>query len=158
MRYFPLTKKNHQSCLLILFAAALGMFVYGCKKSNDTDKTQSQKKNVENEASLEILSTDPALYDGMLDAFDGVKADFSGISRKKGLYISNVIHQAFVAVDKEGTEAAAATAGYLEASVDLESPPETVFRADHPFIFVIRDARSQNMLFCGRVMNPEQKS
>ena len=75
-------------------------------------------------------------------------ADFSGMNGKKDLFISRVIHQAFVDVNEEGTEAAAATAVIMEKGM----PPE--FRADHPFLFFIRDNRSGSILFLGRVMNP----
>ncbi len=81
-------------------------------------------------------------------------ADFSGMDGRGGLFITNIIHQAFVEVNEEGTEAAAATAVILGKGI---SPPEEkipVFRADHPFIFFIRDNESGNILFMGRVENP----
>jgi len=82
------------------------------------------------------------------------QADFSGMDGTKNLFISKVIHQAFVEVNEEGTEAAAATAVVME----LESigPSIAVFRADHPFIFLIQDNQSGNILFLGRVVNPSQ--
>jgi serpin B len=92
---------------------------------------------------------------GMQDAFSLPPADFSGITGVKDLYISNVIHKAFVAVDEEGTEAAAATAVTMKLT-SVPAPPK-VFRADHPFIFIIRDNHSESILFMGRVMNPEDK-
>ena len=92
---------------------------------------------------------------GMPDAFSLPPADFSGITGVKDLYISNVIHKAFVAVDEEGTEAAAATAVVMKLT-SVPAPPK-VFRADHPFIFIIRDNHSESILFMGRVMNPEDK-
>jgi len=92
---------------------------------------------------------------GMPDAFSLPGADFSGMTGDKNLFISNVIHKAFVAVDEEGTEAAAATAVTMKLT-SAPAPP-VVFRADHPFIFIIRDNRSGSTLFMGRVMNPEQK-
>lgn len=92
---------------------------------------------------------------GMPDAFSLPPGDFSGMTGDKSLFISNVIHKAFVAVDEEGTEAAAATAvGMRLTSVPL---PPKVFRADHPFIFIIKDNHSQSILFMGRLMDPEQK-
>ena len=91
---------------------------------------------------------------GMLDAFGG-DADFSGMTGDKSLFISNVIHKAFVAVDEEGTEAAAATAVGMRLT-SVPAPPK-VFRADHPFIFIIKDIRSKSILFMGRVMNPEKQ-
>jgi serpin B len=90
---------------------------------------------------------------GMPLAFDPDKADFSGMDGKRDLFISAVIHKAFVDVNEEGTEAAAATAVVMKMrSAPAEPPP--VFRADHPFLFLIRDKRSGCILFLGRVVNP----
>ncbi|MFH1231262.1 MAG: serpin family protein [Planctomycetota bacterium] len=92
---------------------------------------------------------------GMVDAFNGSKADFSGISAEKpGLSISKVIHKAFVDVNEEGTEAAAATAIGMSVGCATPPPKEIEFRADRPFIFMIRDMRSGSILFIGRVMDP----
>ena len=91
---------------------------------------------------------------GMPDAFGG-NADFSGMTGDKSLFISAVIHKAFVAVDEEGTEAAAATA-VIMGRTSVSAPPK-VFRADHPFLFIIKDKRSQSILFMGRVMNPQNQ-
>lgn len=91
---------------------------------------------------------------GMTDAFDPNRADFSGMDGARDLYISDVIHKAFVAVDEEGTEAAAATAVIIrETSAPLYDVTLTV---DRPFIFVIRDLPSGQILFIGRVLNPAQ--
>jgi len=91
---------------------------------------------------------------GMKDAFDRGVADFSGMTGKKDLFISDVIHKAFVAVDEEGTEAAAATAVIMEAAGAMM--PETSFIADRPFIFIIRDTVNGQILFIGRVLNPSE--
>jgi serpin B len=69
---------------------------------------------------------------------------------KMDLFISAVIHKAFVDVNEEGTEAAAATAVVMGKGLQRE----LVFRADHPFIFLIRDTRSRSILFTGRMVNP----
>jgi serpin B len=90
---------------------------------------------------------------GMTDAFSPVKADFSGINGKTDLFISAIIHKAYVDVNEEGTEAAAATAVVIGITSVPPQPP--VFRADHPFLFLIRDNRSGSILFIGRVMNPK---
>jgi serpin B len=88
---------------------------------------------------------------GMPDAFKEREADFSGINGiVNDLYISGVFHQAFIEVNEEGTEAAAATGVVLSHSL-----PD-VFCADHPFIFIIKDNRSGSILFMGRVMNPAE--
>ena len=87
---------------------------------------------------------------GMPTAFSE-SADFSGMTGKRDLFISFVIHQAYVKVDEKGTEAAAATAvGMQFTSVG----PRTDFRADHPFIFLIQDKDTGNILFFGRVVDP----
>jgi serpin B len=89
---------------------------------------------------------------GMTDAFSG-NADFSGINGQRNLFISAVIHKAYVDVNEEGTEAAAATAVTMKlTSIGPSRTP--VFKADHPFMFLIRDNHSQSILFIGRVMNP----
>jgi serpin B len=92
---------------------------------------------------------------GMPDAF-GPKADFSGIDGAKDLFISAVLHKAWVEVNEEGTEAAAATTTVMTMNAIRKPTPPPVFRADHPFLFLIRDTRSGSMLFIGRLMNPAQ--
>ena len=90
---------------------------------------------------------------GMPDAFDERKADFSGMretARREGLYIQAVVHKAFVKVNEEGTEAAAATAVVM----GLRGLPPS-FVADRPFLFLIRDNRTGAVLFLGRVANPK---
>ncbi len=93
---------------------------------------------------------------GMQDAFDSQKADFSGMTGHKDLHISSVIHQAYVDVNEEGTEAAAATGVTMRATA-VQPRPTPVFRADHPFIFMIRDKQTNSILFWGRVMNPTKE-
>ncbi|MGO8925855.1 MAG: serpin family protein [Limisphaerales bacterium] len=94
---------------------------------------------------------------GMSDAF-GPQADFSGMDGTRNLYISAVFHKAWVDVNEEGTEAAAATVVTMELKGVLRRPPAPppVFRADHPFIFCIRDTRSGSLLFLGRLADPAQ--
>ncbi|MHC1623883.1 MAG: serpin family protein [Candidatus Methanospirareceae archaeon] len=79
-------------------------------------------------------------------------ADFSGMTGNKDLFISDVIHKAFVSVDEAGTEAAAATAVIMELTAMPEEPIEVTL--DRPFIFLIRDIETGAILFIGRVMNP----
>jgi serpin B len=102
-------------------------------------------------SSLQLNAAMRAL--GMHDAFDPQRADFSGISGTPELYITDALHKAFVEVNEEGTEAAAAT-GIVLGEVSARPEPEPVFRADHPFLFLIRDDRSGAVLFLGRVANP----
>ena len=90
---------------------------------------------------------------GITDAFDEAKANFAGIDGQEAwLYIAAVIHQAFVNVDEEGTEAAAATAVIFKVRAMPTPPP--VFKANHPFIFLIRDNETEAILFMGRVAEP----
>jgi len=89
---------------------------------------------------------------GMTDAF-GEGADFSGMNGRRDLFIQAVLHKAYVDVNESGTEAAAATAVVMRVKgiVGREAP---IFRADRPFLFLIRDRRSGSILFLGRLMNP----
>jgi serpin B len=90
---------------------------------------------------------------GMAAAFTPGRADFSGIDGEPDLYISAVEHKAFIAVDEQGTEAAAATGMVMSPTAVM--PPQMTFTADHPFLFVIRDRGSGAVLFLGRVEDPK---
>ena len=105
------------------------------------------------EGSSELARTLAEL--GMPSAF-GRDADFSGIATDRRLHLSAVIHKAYAEFNEEGTEAAAATAvtAIRSMAVHVEKPP-VVFRADHPFLFLIRDVRSGSILFLGRVAHPK---
>jgi serine protease inhibitor len=90
---------------------------------------------------------------GMVDAFIDSKANFAGMDgRPDWLYIGAVLHKAFVDVNEQGTEAAAATAVVMKAR-GMPAPPPT-FRADHPFVFLIHENRTGSILFMGRVTDP----
>lgn len=90
---------------------------------------------------------------GMGIAFDPDLADFSGMEPLDELYIGNVFHKAFVAVDEEGTEAAAATAVVMDGGTSV--PPEALpFDVDRPFLFLIREHATGAVLFLGRVIDP----
>jgi len=92
---------------------------------------------------------------GMRDAFSGSASDFSGISRNERLFLSDVIHRTFIDVNEDGTEAAAATVSMALAAAVPGQPRKPVpFRADHPFIFFIRDERTKSVLFMGRLSDP----
>lgn len=92
---------------------------------------------------------------GMTDAFDPRLADFSGMTTPSYLSISAVVHEAFVEVNEEGTEAAAATGVLMIGALAMAPHPTPVFRADHPFLFFIRDRDSGSILFMGRLAVPE---
>ncbi|MBD3306097.1 serpin family protein [candidate division KSB3 bacterium] len=89
-----------------------------------------------------------------MDAAFSDEADFSGMDPEKRLNISEVIHKAFVEVNEEGTEAAAATAVVVGVTSVRDPEPVPVFRADHPFLFLIHDAQTGSLLFLGRMANP----
>lgn len=97
---------------------------------------------------------------GMPQAFEKDSADFSGMDGKRDFVMSAVIHKAYIDVSEEGTEAAAATAVVISRAMAVRpmrlQPP--VFRADHPFLFLIRDNRSGCILFIGRVTNPTNEN
>ena len=90
---------------------------------------------------------------GMEPAF-GPEADFSAMDAEGGFALSEVVHKAFVAVDEHGTEAAAATGAVMVTSA-MPTPPKE-FRADHPFVYLIRDRESGVILFMGRMADPTQ--
>jgi len=102
------------------------------------------------EITRSIRLSDALTSMGMVDAFGD--ADFSGMDGSKTLYVRAVLHKAFVSVDEEGTEAAAATAALMRTIGAIWSP--SVFHADHPFLFLIRENSTGSILFLGRVMNP----
>jgi serpin B len=91
---------------------------------------------------------------GMSLAFSD-QADFSGISTEKEQKLFDVVHQAFVDVNEEGTEAAAAT-GHIGGDAPGPVPRTVIFRADHPFLFLIKDQRTGAILFLGRVVDPKE--
>ncbi|XP_001505689.2 serpin B6-like [Ornithorhynchus anatinus] len=88
---------------------------------------------------------------GMSDAFEEGRADFTGMSSRGDLALSTVVHQSFVEVNEEGTEAAAATGAIMMVRCAMRSPR---FFADHPFLFFIRHNQTKSILFCGRVCSP----
>jgi serpin B len=86
---------------------------------------------------------------GMIDAFSAVDADFSGMDGTKNLFISDILHKAYVEVNEEGTEAAAATAVIITTSIT-----STTFNVDHPFVFLIQHESTGAIIFMGKIMNP----
>ncbi|MCD6493517.1 MAG: serpin family protein, partial [Archaeoglobaceae archaeon] len=96
---------------------------------------------------------------GISKAFSPFFADFSGITGDRSLYISKILHKAFIDVNEEGTEASAATAVILPVLIGpgkISMPPPILFKADHPFVFIIQDKTSGAILFIGRVSNPTE--
>lgn len=93
---------------------------------------------------------------GMVDAFNQSKADFSGMDGTRDLSISDVVHKAFCEINEEGTEAAAATGVVmpLRAAPPRKEPPPVEFKADHPYLYLIRDTQTGALLFLGRVTDP----
>ena len=89
---------------------------------------------------------------GMPEAF-GPQADFSGMDGKRDLFIASVVHQAFVDVNEQGTEAAAAT-GVTIRTLSVRRP--LALRADHPFLFLIVEQKTRSVLFIGRVTDPSR--
>ncbi|XP_029606483.1 leukocyte elastase inhibitor isoform X2 [Salmo trutta] len=94
---------------------------------------------------------EPLTQLGMKDVFEGGRADLSGMNGEGGLFLSTVAHKAFVEVNEEGTEAAAATAGIISFCMIREEH----FTADHPFLFFIRHNKSKSILFLGRFSSPQ---
>jgi serpin B len=92
------------------------------------------------------------LIDMGLDIAFSSNADFSGMNGYGGLFIEKVLHKAFVEVNEEGSEAAAATTVHV---LETAMPgPTKVFDADHPFIFLIQHKETDTILFMGSVENP----
>ena len=92
---------------------------------------------------------------GSVDLFDDEKANLKGIcDGSDNLYVSHVIHKAFVEVNEEGTEAAAATAVVIRKRC---LPRRVFFRADHPFLFLIQEKASEVILFFGRMIRPPKE-
>ena len=104
------------------------------------------------ETEYDLTGTLPAM--GMGKAFEPGQADFSGMDGTRNLYIGLVVHKAFIQVNETGTEAAAATAVVIRATSIPNAPPKPSFVADHPFIFVIQQRETGNILFMGRISDP----
>jgi serpin B len=132
-----------------LSAANLGKWL-GDAKSEDVIVFLPKFKTT---ATFELTGTLKSM--GMASAFNPASADFSGMTGGRDLYVSSVVHKAFVDVTEEGTEAAAATAIIMAPTAVFARPKAPpVFRADHPFVFLIRDNRNGAILFLGRIIDP----
>ncbi len=91
---------------------------------------------------------------GMPDAFEYGPADFSGMDGSTELFISTVVHKAYCMVDEERTVAAAATGHGMDLQAMPAADDFKVFRADHPFFYIIKDRETGTILFVGRIMDP----
>jgi serpin B len=91
---------------------------------------------------------------GMTNAFQEGKADFSGVSKEARLFISGIFHKAFIEVNEQGTEAAAATAVVAQAESVIEPVKELDFIANKPFLFILRDRVTNSIVFIGKVQDP----
>jgi serpin B len=102
----------------------------------------------------------PLMELGAVDVFDGEVADLSGMADLSGssqnLYVGGALHDAYVQVNEEGTEAAAVTTIIVGITSESHEPPPVPFVADHPFLFLILDDRSGTILFMGHVSDPSQ--
>ncbi len=104
-----------------------------------------------------MIVNDPLSSLGMTAAFKSDQADFSGMTEDFRLWIDQVIHKTFIALDEKGVEAAAATAVIMAGNSMEEPPAPKEFTADRPFIFAVRDVESGAILFYGQVMDPSKK-
>lgn len=129
--------------------AALGDWLAGLD-AGEPRRVRVYLPKVRMEVSYDLIPALRAM--GMGVAF-GSGADFTGIADAP-LAISHVVHKTFLRIDEKGTEAAAATGIAIEVTSAPIDPPPT-FRADHPFLFMIRDRETGAILFLGRVSEPE---
>ena len=151
---------NQSSMLVMLPDGDLGEFEQTLTEQRLSDITASlTSREVElTMPSFEFTSSfslsDVLKAMGMTRAFAPGEADFSGMTGSRDLYISAVIHKAFVKVDEEGTEAAAATAVVMALTSARPEPEPVVLTLDRPFLFLIRDRITGSILFMGRVADP----
>jgi serpin B len=136
------------------FTAGTWAFLAQLSPTNDVDLTMPRFQ-----VTLPLSLVDSLTNLGMKVPFDPEQADFSGLLDPKEkdehqLYISAIVHKAFVLVDEEGSEAAAATAVVMDDAGDAVAPQPPKVRADHPFVWLIRDTKSGAVLFIGRVTDP----
>jgi len=122
-----------------------------CDVINDLQPTDVVLTMPQFEFDSEFSLKDTLVGMGMPIAFSN-GADFSGMTGNRELFISEVVHKAFVSVDEAGTEAAAATAVIMEFAAEPDTLVEVTI--DRSFIFLIRDVETGAILFVGRVLNP----
>lgn len=144
-----LPKNNLDSIKSILTASKLDE--YKSKMSN-TEISELRIPKVKFETDYDLAKNLKSL--GIKSVFSK-NADLSGINGKKGLFVSEIKHKAYVDIDEQGTEAAAATAITVSDGYSGAAKPDTIdFIADHPYVFLIQDNKSGNILFLGKVSSP----
>jgi len=160
LRILELPYKGGKISMLILLPSENLDVIESTLTAEKLDEYKSQMKKTK----MDLISIPKFEFDtkyfmkktlsalGMPTAFSQ-NADFSGMTGERDLFIDFVIHQAYVKVDEEGTEAAAATAVGMKLTA-IE--PANVFRADHPFIFIIQEKETGNILFFGRLVDPTE--
>jgi serpin B len=145
--FLPASGKNTNNVISLLTAENVDGWI---------QKMTEQKKKVylpKFEFKFDDSLVDELQVLGMTDAFNDAKANLSGISDAAKLVISEVMHKSYIKVDERGTEAAAVTG----ITIGVTSMPiDNSFRADHPFVFAIREKDTKAILFIGKVMNPKQ--
>jgi len=149
-------KGNDLSMLVVLPAEGVAPMLTAAQLADYRQNLQRQEVRVslpKFKFETMYMMADDLVKMGMPTAFLGGEADFSGMDGTRNLFISQVIHKAYVNVDEKGTEAAAATAVITEAMGP--NPEEAkIFNADHPFIFVIQEKSTGAILFMGRMSDP----
>jgi len=133
-----------------LTAEALGGWLANLDRAPKSD-TRLSVPRFKSSQSLDLTGQLKQL--GMPSAFLR-DADFSGMTGKPDLFISAVLHKAYVAVDEEGTVAAAVTGVAMQMSLVMALPPKVTFTVNHPFLYLIRDNTSGSILFLGRMLDP----
>ncbi|HDR15411.1 MAG TPA: hypothetical protein ENN79_08045 [Desulfobacteraceae bacterium] len=134
-------------------SSALAMTYAGARGDTATEMAEALRfssDEVNTRRGFAPLNKTLEKIEGMGRAF-GPEADFSGMDGTKTFFIGSVLHKAFIEVNEEGTEAAAATAVTMARGVFQQS---LMFRADHPFLFVIRKNSTGSILFIGRLADP----
>jgi serpin B len=152
-------EENELSMILFLPRKADGLAEFEKSLTADSLKVWLKKMSLQEvtmaipkfKVTAEFQLNDRLKQMGMKLAFDPNKADFTGMTKEDRLYISQVVHKAFVDVNEVGTEAAASTAVVAKA---VSRPRIVNFIADHPFLYLIRDNRTGSILFMGRLTDP----
>jgi serpin B len=157
----PYTGGQLSMTLVMPAAGTMDTFLSGLSAGKLADTTNKLESNMVALAMPKFeFSSSPAPRAmlqglGMGDAFDAFKADFSGIDGQRDVFISDIVHKAFISVDETGSEAAAATAVIAIASSAMFPPPHIMnLTFDHPFIFLICDRETGLVVFMGKVAKP----